>query len=520
MGPQRAEGHSRGAMVGAPRLADAGRGGAGTAARLSAALLRAKFTAASASPAAPALDAADANLGQPVTPSASRPAWYRLRATFRRNLAASNPSNLDVDPGPYSARTVDQISHLPRVRSAESYVALNGLRALPSGFADLRTSFNQQVEMVGSLDGLYFNQDRVIITSGRRADTRRPGEVVISEQTARRFGLRIGQSLTVNLYTGQQASDPGFNPMTRSPVHRVRLAITGIGVFTDEVVQDDIDRIYRILTTPALTRQELRCCAAYLWTGLRLARGDRDVALVQREFGKLLPPGTPGVFRVTSIVEGQGERAVRPESVAAGMFGLIAALAALVLAIQAIRRNMLGGGDARSILRAVGASPLTVTLDASLGVIGAIAAGTLLAVAVAITASPLAPVGYLHRLEPNPGISIDWIVLGAGAMFLPVRSIRRNSNAGLWRSVGPLPAAQRVRPPVDRGGTDNGTEFSGHGDRRDRPRLRAWVGTRPPARAAQHRRHGRGADHPGRIIGFRSQPQPSCIASRALRLDL
>jgi hypothetical protein len=452
MGPRLAEGHSCGATVGARRLADAGHGGAGTAARLSAALLRAKFSAAVACPAAPARDAADANLGQPVTPSASRPAWYRLRATFRQNLAgylvitlivgliggvamggvaaarrtqsafprilaASNPSNLDVDPGPYSARTVDQISHLPRVRSAESYVALNGLRALPSGFADLRTPFNQQVEMVGSLDGLYFNQDRVIITSGRRADVRRPGEVVVSEQMARRFGLRIGQSLTVNLYTGQQVSDPGFNPMIRPPVHRVRLAITGIGVFTDEVVQDDIDRIYRILATPALTRQELRCCAAYVWTGLRLARGDRDVALVQREFVKLLPPGTPGVFRVTSVVEGQGERAVRPESVAAGMFGLIAALAALLLAIQAIRRNILGGGDARSILQAVGASPLTITLDASIGVIGAIAAGSLLAVAVAIAASPLAPLGYLHRLDPHPGISIDWIVLGAGTTF-------------------------------------------------------------------------------------------------------
>src|SRR5713226_6297333 len=249
--------------------------------------------------------------------------------------------------------------------------------------------------MVGSLDGLYFNQDRVIITSGRRADTRRPGEVVISEQTARRFGLRIGQSLTVNLYTGQQASDPGFNPMTRSPVHRVRLAITGIGVFTDEVVQDDIDRIYRILTTPALTRQELRCCAAYVWTGLRLARGDRDVALVQREFGKLLPPGTPGVFRVTSVVEGQGERAVRPESVAAGVFGLIVALTALVLASQAIRRKILSGRDARGILRAVGASPFAIILDASIGTMCAISVGVAAAVAVAVAASPLAPLGQL-----------------------------------------------------------------------------------------------------------------------------
>jgi hypothetical protein len=387
-----------------------------------------------------------------MTASASRPAWYRLRAGFRRDwagylaiaviiglvggvamasvaaarrtqsafpriLAASNASHLHVDPGPYSARVVDQISHLPRVRSAESYVALNGLRALRSGFADLQTPFNQQVELVGSLDGLYFDQDRVIITSGRRANPRRPGEIVTSEQAARRFGLRIGQSLNVNLYSGQQASDPGLNPMTSQPVHRVRLTITGIGVFADEVVQDDIDRIYRILATPALTRRELRCCAAYLWTGLRLARGDRDVAPVLREFTKLLPRGTQGVFRVTSVVEGQGERAVRPESVAAGMFGVIAGLAALVLAVQAIRRKILGGRDARGILRAVGASPFAITLDASIGIIGAIAVGALLAVAVAVAVSPLAPLGQLHRLEPDPGISFDWTVLGAGATF-------------------------------------------------------------------------------------------------------
>jgi FtsX-like permease family len=387
-----------------------------------------------------------------VTPSALRPAWYRLRAAFRRDwpgylaialivglvgglamasvaaarrtqsafpriLAASSASDLHVSPGPYSAHRVDQISHLPRVRSAESYVALSGLRALRSGFADPGTSFNQRVEFVGSVDGLYFGQDRVIITSGQRASPRRPGEIVVSEQTARRFGLRVGQSLAYNFYSGQQASDPGFNPMTRQPVHRVRLTITGIGVFTDEVVQDDIDRIYRILATPALTRQELQCCAAYLWTGLRLARGDRDVAPVLREFVKLLPPGTQGIYRVTSVVEGQGERAVRPESVAASMFGLIAALAALVLALQAIRRKILSSRHARGILRAVGASPFAITVDASIGIIGAVAVGSMLAVAVAVAASPLAPLGQLHRLEPDPGVSFDWTVLGAGAAF-------------------------------------------------------------------------------------------------------
>ena len=94
----------------------------------------------------------------------------RTQSAFPRILAASNPSSLDVDPGGYSPRIVRRISGLPHVASSKAYVALYGLRALRSGFADPRTSFNQQVELVGSLNGLYFSQDRVIITKGRRAD--------------------------------------------------------------------------------------------------------------------------------------------------------------------------------------------------------------------------------------------------------------------------------------------------------------------------------------------------------------
>lgn len=344
----------------------------------------------------------------------------RTQSAFPRILAASNPSNLDVDPGGYSPQILRRISDLPHVASGKAYIALYGLRALRSGFADPQTLFNQQVELVGSLDGLYFSQDRVIITRGRRADPRRPGEVVISEQTADRFGLHVGQALAINLYSGQEASDPRFNPMTRPPVHRVRLTITGVGVFTDEVVQDDIDRIYRILATPALTRKELDCCAAYAWVGLRLDRGDRDVAAVQGEYGKLLPPGVPQEFRVTSAVEGQGERAIRPESVAAGVFGLIAGLAAIVLALQAVRRINAGGRDERKVLRALGASPLAIGLDVCIGASGAIGLGVLLAVGVAVALSPLAPLGQLHRLEPDPGISADWTVLAIGAAFLLV----------------------------------------------------------------------------------------------------
>jgi len=46
-----------------------------------------------------------------------------------------------VDPGPYSTDAIRAISHLPLVTSAETYVALVGLRASASGFATLVSAF-------------------------------------------------------------------------------------------------------------------------------------------------------------------------------------------------------------------------------------------------------------------------------------------------------------------------------------------------------------------------------------------
>ena len=341
----------------------------------------------------------------------------RTQSAYPRILAASNPSDLHVDAGAYSRRMLRRIAGMRHVTAARTYVSILGLRTAPDGTINPASDFNQQVEMVGSLDGLYFSQDKVIVTAGRRADPRRADEVMVSDQTAQRFGLHVGQVLDVNLYTQQQFGDPDANPET-SRARQARLTITGIGVFTDEVVQDDVDLIYRLLATPAFTRKALSCCAGYAWVGLKLDRGDRAVPAVQREFARLLPPGSPLGFRVTSVVEGQGERAIRPESAAAAVLGLIAALAAVVLAGQAIRRVLAAGRRERAVLRALGTSPRAIAVDLGLPVAGAVLAGTVLAGLVAVAVSPVAPLGPMHRLDPQPGFAADWAAFGAGAAVL------------------------------------------------------------------------------------------------------
>ena len=306
--------------------------------------------------------------------------------------------------------------------------------------------------------------------------------------------------------------------MTRPPLRRVRLTITGIGVFTDEVVQDDIDRSYRVLATPALTRMELRCCGSFYWTGLRLARGARDVEAVQRENTRGLPKYSPAFFRVTSVVVDQAERAVRPESVAAAGFGLIAAAGAFVLATQVIRRKILDGRGARDTLRAMGASPSGLVLDAVLGPVCAVAAGTVLAVAVAVAASPLAPLGQLHRLEPAPGVSFDWAVLGAGAAAsLLILSVAAVTLA--WVDVG---SRSRERGLADRRAAARTAALSlpvtaragvSFAFQPERAGLSAPGGAGRPG-------HGCRPGDPAGVAGFRGQPQQPGRTSGALRLGV
>ena len=75
--------------------------------------------------------------------------------------------------------------------------------------------------------------------------------------------------------------------------------------------------------------------------------------------------------------------------------------------------------------------------DGLLGVVGAIVAGSVLAVGVAMGLSPLAPIGPVRPVYPDIGVAFDWTVLGFGSLFSSWRSLwpRWSSPSG-WRRTG------------------------------------------------------------------------------------
>ena len=287
--------------------------------------------------------------------------------------------------------------------------------------------------------------------------------------------VHVGTVAPLGFYTNAQVSSPGFGSKPVKPYLTVTMKIVGKAVYSSEEVQDDTDvqRDGGALFTPALTRLLVRCCANFTETSVQLAPGT-SVAAAEAGIQQVLPKGFPIEFYVTSLTAAKAERAIEPTSIALAVFGGIAAVAALLIAGQVIGRQLgLGVGDLGT-LRALGASPAETTGDGLPGIVGAIVAGALLACAVAVGLSPLAPLGSIRAVYPYPGIAFDWTILGVGfALFtcllaaaaaviayrraphraaardVPSRATGSAVVRAAWAAGLPAPAAEGVRLALD-----------------------------------------------------------------------
>jgi hypothetical protein len=385
---------------------------------------------------------------------AARVAWYRFRATFGRRwpgylalavliglvggvamasvvaarrtdasypefLARTNPSDLVVQPfttPAYAPGFVRQLARLPHVNGVAVAVPLTAATITPRG--NLGTVLLAHVQLAASLaGGLFSGQDQVTIARGRAADPARPDEVVATPDAAALLHLHVGSRVRVALISNSKGGLAG----------RANLTVVGIGVLGTQVLQDsvDSDRTGFLLGTPALAREFASCCASGMTIGLRLNGGSRYDTAVGQEYDRLVatssyisPGGSELYIYVTSAIEAQAQRAIRPEAVALAVFGVIAGLAALIIGTQSISRQLRAGADDAGALRALGAGPAMIMADGLPGVVAAVAAGALLAATVAAALSPFSLFGPVREVEPGRGVYLDWTVLGLGALGL------------------------------------------------------------------------------------------------------
>jgi FtsX-like permease family len=356
----------------------------------------------------------------------------RTQSSFSTYLASTNPSNLSVSvyggfngtsAVSYSASATRKIAHLPGVKHVEAAISLNAVPLRADGAARLSTDTLVSTIPVASVNGLYFSQDRLAVTQGRLADPDRPDEFVMTAAAAHLLGFHVGQVIPYGLYTQQQTSLPGFGTPSVPPHRRFDARLVGLVQVSNAIVQDDIDRFPTfIFFTPALAREVLadagRGTAGAVVYGLQLDQGNSGVAAVEREFSLLVPRGAVDEFHVTGPIAAKVDRTVTPLAIALGVFGAVAALAALLIGVQVISRQLRAADQDLTVLRALGAGPAAIAADGLIGMLGAIMTGSLLAVGVAVAMSPLSPLGPVRPVYPGSGIAFDWTVLGTGLLAL------------------------------------------------------------------------------------------------------
>ena len=420
----------------------------------------------------------------------------RTQSSFPVYLASTNPSDLNLptagwQPGSPNSAGVDlsvaqMLARLPHVRRVENEYNINaqplGKNGLPAHPPPKASALGISVlNNDGSIDGEFSNQDRLTAIDGRLANPNQANEVVVSTVVAQALGLHVGEVVPFGFYTNDQTMLPGYG--NGSGLFKVRahlqlgMKVVGIVAFNNQVVLDSLDQTAtaQIVYTPTLTRRLVQCCITSTTSFLQLDHGTGDVSAVEQEIERVAGPNGPVLFGVKSNPD-TAERAIKPESIALGVFGAIAALAALLIAGQAISRQLRFGADDERTLRALGAGPAMTLGDSLLGLLIAVVAGSLLAVAVAIGLSPLAPIGVVRPVYPYRGVTFDWTVLGLGpVVFVAVlgalsvliayrhapHRVDSQGNGGSIRQLGviraavgsglPVPAVEGIRFALDPG---------------------------------------------------------------------
>ncbi len=401
----------------------------------------------------------------------------RTHAAFPRYKAATAAPDAIVFGTQAGSHTADYgpVRRLPEVAASGEFA----LAAITI------SSHHQQIGGLPPADSqLYRTVARPLLVAGRLPDPHRLDEVVVNRTAAAKFGLAVGDRVTMRSANDLNAFY-GQAPMRGGPTIPAR--VVGIGDSTmDQIFQPDEPGFFpsgavlerygvRHGDVPAGHIEEATNLVVRLRPGTDLATFHADVARVLHlradEIDGAPVPGSQVPIRDLAEDDKRVVHATDLERVGLLLFAAAAALASLVLVGQAIARSVDAMAVDAPTLRSIGLVRTELIRGLVLPQVAVAGLGGAVAVAVSVALSPLFPVGLAGRLDPDQSVHLDAVVVlpGAAIVILAVltaaalaawraagtgrlRAPGRTSTLGRWaRATLPLPVGLGVGLAVDRG---------------------------------------------------------------------
>jgi hypothetical protein len=275
--------------------------------------------------------------------------------------------------------------------------------------------------------GLLHDVDRMLLLEGRNAHPNNPHEVTTNPVVAESLGVGIGDTFAMATFTPEQVDAFDFAEMG-GPV--IELTVVGIGRLPDDVADEDFVGIFG---TPAFHERYGSETGGYGPTVEVLVRDGADPvrtaedALADFTFDEV-------ILMTGDELAARTEDGTRVLVLGLIAFALAAGLASLVACGQALQRRLAVPIADHTSLRALGFTRSQQLQAAILPVVPVAVGGALLAGGLSVPLSTFLPIGRARLAEPDPGMAVDWLVLGLGLVAILAITLLLGVIGG-WRVI-------------------------------------------------------------------------------------
>lgn len=275
---------------------------------------------------------------------------------------------------------------------------------------------NGEIDVLGSPSGRFGTElNRHRFVAGRAADPARADEAVVSVATARRAGIHVGDSLRIvpidACGDGGSAPDEWPEPF--------EVTVVGLHVAPGEVQPETGRYLQSVMVTPPLLDKLASSLGPNPSAMVLLRDGATTAELMEAVEGAGIP---------ADVVLSQDEfspsvrRGLRPDALTLWLLAALGGVATVIVLGQALSRQAWAGADELPALRAIGFTSRDFALVGAVEGAAVALVGGVGTAALAIAASPLFPVGRARVAEPDPGLRVDALAVGAGSLILAVAS--------------------------------------------------------------------------------------------------
>jgi hypothetical protein len=340
----------------------------------------------------------------------------RGQTAFDRLWAGSLPATATVLPNQPGFDWA-KVAALPEVTALTKFPVVFGYEA--QGFTGASTGFPL------ADDQMTRTIERPVMMAGRLFNPRRADEVIITPRFAATSGKHVGDTLTLELASVQQANQE-YDGSTGPPLGpKVRARIVGVGRTPWGLDADTPGSPGGILSTPALfSRYRANMMGtngqAYINALVRLKGGQAAIPAFRADLARVTGRSDIDVWDNQQQIGAPMHQVSDYEAACLLAFGLAALAAALFLIGQSIARYTSATVADLQVLQALGMTRRQAIAAACAGPALAGVAGSTLGVAGAVVASRWMPIGLASIAEPHPGIDADWLVLAPGWVLVPL----------------------------------------------------------------------------------------------------